>query len=103
MDEPRIHFGINCASFSCPPLLNEAFSAAEVDSQLDKVAISFINDPKRNSISKMNIEISEIFNWFAKDFKKDGSLFDFLNKYSKVQIDPKARKKFMNYNWALNE
>jgi hypothetical protein len=34
MDEPRIHFGINCASLSCPPLLNEAFNAATVSMQL---------------------------------------------------------------------
>jgi len=26
-DEPRIHFAINCASFSCPRLLNEAYTA----------------------------------------------------------------------------
>ncbi len=103
MNEPRIHFGINCASFSCPPLLNAAFNASEVDAQLDKVAIRFINDPQRNSISKMNIEISEIFSWFAKDFKKDGSLIGFLNKYSKVQIHPKARKKYKKYDWTLNE
>jgi hypothetical protein len=103
MDEPRIHFGINCASFSCPPLLNEAFNASEVDAQLDKVAIAFINDPQRNNISEMNVEISEIFSWFAKDFKKDGSLFEFLNKYSKVQIHPEARKKSKKYDWTLNE
>ena len=103
MDEPRIHFGINCASFSCPPLLNEAFTASEVDNQLEKLAIRFINDRERNSISKMNIEISEIFSWFGKDFKKDGSLIDYLNQYSEIKIDPKARKKFMNYNWSLNE
>jgi hypothetical protein len=103
MNDPRIHFGINCASFSCPPLLNTAFNASEVDAQLDKVAIRFINDPRRNSISKMNIEISEIFSWFAKDFKKDSSLSEFLNKYSKVQIHPKARKKFKKYDWSLNE
>jgi hypothetical protein len=103
MNEPRIHFGINCASFSCPPLLNKAFKASEVDAQLDKVAIRFINDSQRNSIAKMNIEISEIFSWFAKDFKKDGSLFEFLNKYSKVQIDAKAKKKYKKYDWTLNE
>ena len=103
MNEPRIHFGINCASFSCPPLLNVAFNASEVDDQLEMVAIRFINDPHRNTISKMNVEISEIFSWFAKDFKKDGSLFEFLNKYSKVQIDPKARKKYKKYDWTLNE
>lgn len=103
MNEPRIHFGINCASFSCPPLLNEAFNASEVDAQLDKVAIRFINDPQRNIISEMSVQISEIFSWFAKDFKKDGSLFEFLNKYSKIQIHPKAKKKYKKYDWTLNE
>ena len=103
MDEPRIHFGINCASFSCPPLLNEAFNASDLDAQLDIVAIRFINDPQRNSISEMNIEISEIFSWFAKDFKKDSSLIEFLNKYSEIQIHPKARKKVKKYDWTLNE
>jgi hypothetical protein len=103
MNEPRIHFGINCASFSCPPLLNEAFSASKLNEQLNIVAFRFINDLQRNTISEMNVEVSEIFSWFAKDFKKDGSLFDFLNKYSVVQIDSKARKKFKKYDWSLNE
>jgi hypothetical protein len=103
MDEPRIHFGINCASFSCPPLLNEAFNAAAVSMQLEKAAIQFINDPKRNTISKMNVEVSQIFSWFSKDFKKEGTLFEFLNQYAAIQIDPKAKKKYKKYNWSLNE
>ena len=103
MDEPRIHFGINCASFSCPPLFNEAFNASKVDAQLNILAFQFINDPQRNTISEMNVEISEIFSWFAKDFKKDSTLFEILNKYSVVQIDSKATKKFKKYDWSLNE
>jgi hypothetical protein len=103
MNEPRIHFGINCASFSCPPLVNEAFSASQVNAQLIIVAFRFINDPQKNTISEMSVEISEIFSWFAKDFKKEGTLFDFLNKYSVVQIDSKARKRFKKYDWSLNE
>lgn len=102
MDDPRIHFGINCASFSCPTLLNEAFTAEKVDAQLDVLATKFINDPKRNTITSEKIVISKIFSWFAKDFKKDGSLIDFLNLYSEVKIDDKARKSFMTYNWNLN-
>ena len=33
MSEPRIHFAINCASFSCPNLLNEAFLPETLDKQ----------------------------------------------------------------------
>jgi hypothetical protein len=103
MNEPRIHFGINCASFSCPPLMNEAFTAAKVDVQLERLAVQFINDPKRNKITADRIEISNIFRWFKKDFTKNGDLIDFLNKYSKVPIDKNARVRHMDYDWSLNE
>lgn len=103
MGEPRIHFGINCASFSCPPLLNKAFTAENVNDELDKLAVLFINDPKRNTITTNKIEISKLFSWFSKDFKTKGSLIDFLNKYSTTTIAPNALKSFKKYNWSLNE
>ena len=103
MDDPRIHFGINCASFSCPPLMNEAFTDAKVDSQLEKLAIQFVNDSKRNSIAADRVEISNIFKWFKKDFTEDGDIIDFLNKYSKVKINADARVRFMDYDWNLNK
>jgi uncharacterized membrane protein len=37
MNEPRIHFAIN-ASFSCPNLLNEAYTEAKLNQQLAAVA-----------------------------------------------------------------
>jgi hypothetical protein len=103
MNEPRIHFGINCASFSCPPLMNEAYTAAKVDAQLERLAVQFINDPKRNTITADRVKISNIFKWFKKDFTKNGDIVDFLNKYSKVQIDKNARVRYMDYDWSLNE
>jgi len=103
MDDPRIHFGINCASFSCPPLLNEAFIADKVDSQLDQLAVQFVNDTRRNSIAADRVEISNIFKWFKKDFTKEGDIINFLNKYSKVQINDNARVRYMEYNWNLNK
>jgi hypothetical protein len=102
-DEPRIHFAINCASVSCPPLLNEAFVADKLDAQLEKVTIAFINDPIRNKISPNQAQISSIFSWFQGDFTKKGSLIDFLNRYSKVKINPKAKISHLDYDWNLNE
>jgi hypothetical protein len=103
MGDARIHFGINCASFSCPPLLNEAFIPSNVDAQLDLVAKKFINDSSRNSIAENNVEISNIFKWFSKDFKQNGSLIDFLNKFSEVEISEDAKVRYMDYDWALNK
>jgi hypothetical protein len=34
----------------------------------------FINDDTRNKISKNNVELSEIFNWFSEDFTKNGTI-----------------------------
>lgn len=102
-EEPRIHFAINCASVSCPPLLNEAFVSEKLESQLQKVAVNFINDPKRNKITPESAQVSSIFSWFKGDFTKKGSLNDFLNQYSKVKLKPNAKISFLDYDWNLNE
>jgi len=102
-DDPRIHFAINCASLSCPKLRNEAYNADKLIKQLDEQAVDFINDPAKNIINENNITISKIFGWFKGDFTKNGSLIDFLNKYSKTKISAKARIGYMEYDWRLNE
>ncbi|MEO5585437.1 MAG: DUF547 domain-containing protein [Flavobacteriales bacterium] len=102
-EEPRIHFAINCASMSCPPLRNEAFTGDRVQEQLDDQARNFINNPRYNKISKDKAELSKIFSWFSGDFKKHGTLVEFLNKYSKVKLDANAELSYMDYDWSLNE
>nr|WP_315166464.1 DUF547 domain-containing protein [uncultured Flavobacterium sp.] len=103
MNEPRIHFAINCASFSCPNLSNEAYTSATLDKQLTDAAKSFIADKTKNTITKDKLVISKIFDWFSGDFKKKGSVIDFLNQYSAVKINPKAKIIYKEYNWNLNE
>ena len=103
MDEPRIHFAIVCASVSCPKLQNEAFTASNLDSQLTNATKEFLSDSSRNNLSKSSVKLSKIFKWFAKDFKQNQSLIDFLNKYSDIDISQNATKSYMNYNWDLND
>ncbi|MFZ6010570.1 MAG: DUF547 domain-containing protein [Bacteroidota bacterium] len=102
-DEPRIHFAINCASVSCPVLLNEAYTPDKIEQQLQQQAIRFVNDPTRNIVSKNELRLSQIFNWFTKDFTKKGTLIDFVNQYAKVKVSKNASLKFLEYNWNLNE
>jgi hypothetical protein len=101
--DPRIHFAVNCASFSCPPLLNEAFTADNLNAKMEALAKAFVNDPLRNKITAQKVEVSQIFNWFKDDFTKNGTLIDFLNKYSKTKISSSAKVSFLPYNWSLNE
>lgn len=102
MDEPRIHFAINCASYSCPKLLNEAFTVEKLEDLLEKSARSFVNDPKRNVITKEKAMLSQIFKWYKKDFTDDVSLTDYINQYSKIKITRETRIEFINYDWSLN-
>lgn len=102
MDEPRIHFGIVCASFSCPKLQNKAYTATNLEAQLTTATREFLADEKRNSISEDNLKISKIFKWFSSDFTKNGKLVDFINTYTDVEISSKAKKSFREYNWSLN-
>ncbi len=104
MDEPRIHFAINCASYSCPDLLNEAFKAEKLEEQLNKVTSNFINSDK-NQISENKVRLSKIFQWFKEDFKVNGkkNLIAFLNKYSSVTIKDKVKIQFLKYDWGLNQ
>ena len=97
--DARIHFAVNCAAKSCPPLSNEAYKPKSLDSQLDKNTKSFINNTAYNNLAEGKVSISKIFEWYRDDF---GNLTSYLNKYSKVQINPAAKLSFTEYDWSLN-
>ncbi len=104
MNEPRIHFAINCASISCSKLLNEAFTAAKINEQLDRVTKEFVNS-EENDISATNPKLSSIFDWYQKDFNVNGkqNVIGYINKYSKTKINSEATITYKNYDWNLNE
>ncbi|MEL6864297.1 MAG: DUF547 domain-containing protein [Bacteroidota bacterium] len=102
-NEPRIHFAINCASISCPDLRPEAYQALQIEKQLNEQAHLFLADTSKNQIQSDQIAISKIFSWFGGDFKKDGSLIDYLNRYAPAQIQSNADKRFLDYDWRLND
>lgn len=113
MNEPRIHFAIVCASISCPEIRDEAYVANKLETQLEKQATKFINDPSRNKFDLKNreAEISEIFNWFEEDFGNDEEeVLLYIAKYLPEEITNDIINNltewdvsYMNYNWGLNE
>ena len=48
--DPRIHFGLVCASVSCPLLPREAFTHERLDEQLERLARQFINNQRNVTI-----------------------------------------------------
>lgn len=104
MNEPRIHFAINCASKSCPKLLNEAYDADKMNSQLTSATKTFINDSKHNILAEKKLQLSALFEWYSTDFNVDGkTLIDFLNLYSNITIQAGAKIEYLEYDWSLNE
>ncbi|MBA2406989.1 MAG: DUF547 domain-containing protein, partial [Chitinophagales bacterium] len=101
--DPRIHFAINCASKSCPALMNAAFTSDLLEAQLNKATKSFVNDTALNRILNQKIELSEIFRWYNEDFTRSENLISFLNKFSTIKILPDAEISYMKYDWSLNE
>jgi len=104
MNEPRIHFAINCASISCPKLLNAAYVANRLEEQLSQVTKSFING-KENRLDTQPIRLSRIFKWYRSDFEINGKmdLIGFINTYSDIKIPSDEKIKFLDYNWKLNK
>ena len=102
-NEPLVHFAINCAATSCPPLLNKAWTEDNLNSYLYKQTKSFINNQKYNYLSSNNIEISQIFNWYAGDFGGSDKIVNFLQKYADIKVNNNASIKFKAYNWKLNK
>lgn len=98
--DARIHFAVNCAARSCPPLLNRAWTEENLNDYFDQQAKAFINDPKYNEIRTSEVTLSKIFEWYREDF---GNLIDFLNKYSTTSIKENAEISFKEYDWTLNE
>ncbi len=102
-DEPRIHFAINCASISCPKLRREAYTGGKLEEQLNEQTIAFINDSGKNVISAECMEISKLFSWFSGDFENDGTVIDYINRYSRVSVNANAEISYKSYDWSLND
>jgi len=107
--DPRIHFALNCAGNSCPPI--GVYTPEKIRGQLDLATMNFISsDLVINSDLKM-ISISKIFHWYQDDFGGEPGILSFLLKYLNDQdakrwlIDnqPSINIQYHPYDWGLNK
>lgn len=101
MQEPRIHFAINCASASCPVLRPEAYLPDRLEEQLEAQTLQFLQDNTKNNMDQGLWRLSPIFSWFADDFGGKKGVQQFIQARTK-QSKPK-RLVYNRYNWALNK
>jgi hypothetical protein len=102
-NEPRIHMALNCASRSCPPLLNEPYNGAKLEAQLDAQSRLFVNSEPGVRPIAGGAEVSSIFNWYKEDFGGPAGVLKFINRYRSVPLPANAKITFQKYDWGLNE
>jgi hypothetical protein len=108
-DDPRVHYAINCAAYSCPNIQTDAWFAETLDEDLDRVAREYVNDPRGVTIRPNGtLQVSTIYKWFREDFggSNDG-VIDHLLEHAEpelaAQIEAKRRITKHEYDWALND
>jgi hypothetical protein len=112
--DPRIHFAINCAAKSCPPIRSDAFTGEKLDAQLDEQARAFLLGPHgarfRRDGDTLVITTTKIMDWFSEDFEKwSGGQAAFIRRYmpaDKQRLMDQAKEielAFDDYDWSLNE
>ena len=105
--DPRVHFAVNCASKSCPPLRSEPYRGGVLDQQLDEAARAFIHDTRNNRLEGKKLYISSIFKWFKEDFGEDvvGFFLKFAHGDLKKRLETEQGQiqvEYLDYDWSLN-
>lgn len=120
--DPRVHFYLNCAARSCPPLQQGAIPAGKTDEWLTDAARKFINSPKYVTFdpATKKLRISKIFDWFAEDFmsylkakqnQAEPHIVQYLLLYAEGELKAALQKtplkeikvSYFNYDRSLNE
>ena len=100
--DPRMHFAINCASYSCPPLSPVAWYPETLEQQLEKAKKAFIRQTSSYDPVAQTVTLSKIFEWYEDDFGgREGVLamlseqFPEAGSGAEIVYDP--------YDWSLNQ
>lgn len=121
-NEPRIHVALVCAAISCPPLRNQPYLPATLDTQLNDQTAKFAASPHgfNLDLQEQKVYLSSIFKWYGEDFEQtygsdqfDGNeqqraVLNYLNPV----LDPASQRflnqenyqvKYLHYDWSLNK
>ncbi len=111
MGDPRIHFAVNCAARSCPPLLDEAYVADRLDDQLDAAVRRLTEDDEHLRLERGDdpgVRLNKVLDWYKEDFGGDEGLKRFLAPYVPEADrgfveDAGTRVRYFEYDWTLND
>lgn len=107
-EDPRIHYAVNCASYSCPNLAPVPYTAANYDSLLDEMASDYVNHPRGVEFDRRRVRLSSIYNWYQEDFGDSlegviDHLLEFAEGETAVRLREHSGGARYRYDWDLNE
>lgn len=99
--DARVHFALNCQSGGCPRLPSVIFDPKRLDAQLEEMTVEFVNSPAKVIVKDDGkLHISQIFEWYADDFKSAGGPVAFINAHGgNVPVDKEVV--ITPYDWTL--
>lgn len=111
--DPRVHFAVNCASLSCPPLPEHAFTGDGLEEQLEAATARTLGDPDYVRAEDGTVVLTRILDWFGDDFTDPGnrgaepSVAAFAARYNTearalLDANDSAPVRFLDYDWNLN-
>ncbi|MEM9251636.1 MAG: DUF547 domain-containing protein [Planctomycetota bacterium] len=111
--EPRIHFVVVCAAFSCPPLRTEAYTAEKLEAQLQEQTVYSFTHPRwlifDGGKPNAPLRLTKLLDWYAGDFTQvapsveayagrfNERLGAYLDEGGSVSIH------WIDYSWLLND
>lgn len=106
--EVRVHFAINCASRSCPPI--QIYRGEDLNDQLALAARNFVDSSVKVDMGSRSMFLSQIFNWFKADFGGQDGVLKFIiehlpqdERHAWVTKNFEALSfRYEKYDWSLN-
>jgi hypothetical protein len=103
-NDARIHFVLVCGANSCPPIIEGAYFPETLEKQLNEQTKLALNNPNFIKVSKGKVSVSQIFEWYKKDFiTKKSNEIDFINKFRTTKISSNSKLGYYTYDWTLNK
>ena len=105
--DPRVHYAVNCASYSCPNLPLRALRGAGLDGSLNTAARAYVNHARGVRFEGEKLIVSSIYLWYAGDFGgSDAKVIAHLSHYASANLQEKlqavSRIARGGYDWSLN-
>jgi hypothetical protein len=102
--DPRFHFVLVCGALGCPPLASFAYIPTLLENQLESQTKLALNDPNFIRSSGEQVQLSKIFQWYAKDFGgSNAAMIEFINIYRSQKIPSGAKIGYYEYDWTIND